>query len=131
MSDLDQLLKQKSKHWLDQGPEETPLACPDCQEPFGHLGLLDGFDLSKEEFATAAETEMAIVREHIPPIVITCPHCGSEHDVNRMGVWIFLLMCLWEALLDMQVIDVEGGFAAFLRYEDKPGPKAPKKGKTK
>jgi len=129
MEKLDQLLKQKSKHWLDRGPEEMPLACPDCHKPFGHLGLLDGFDLSKEEFEKAAETEMEICRERIPPITVACPHCGNEHDVNRIGVWMFILMCLWEVLLDKKAIEVDGGFAAFVRGEEKMGPNMPPKEK--
>jgi len=111
--DFDRLLEQTAKHWLDQGPEEIPLACPDCHKPFGHMGLLDGFNLNQEEFQTALGTGAA--RERIPPITMTCPHCGNTHDVNAMGVWMFQLVCLWETLLEKNVISVEGGFQAFLR----------------
>jgi len=117
-NEVEELLKQKSPHWLDAGPEEMPLACPDCHEAFGHIGLLDGFDLSKEEIERAVEADrMDETREHIPPIVVTCPHCKVEHDVNMMGIWMFLLLCLWETMLDMRAIKVDGGFAAFVKGE--------------
>jgi|GEM_PF-2089365 len=130
MSTLDQLLRQKSKHWLKQGPEETPLSCPDCFKAFGHLGLLDGFNLDTEEFGRAVETEGTEVREHIPPMIMTCPHCGNEHDVNRLGVWVFLLMCTWEVMLDMHAIEIDGGFAAFVRGEEKLTPEMERKRKA-
>ena len=122
LTDIDRLLQQKPQHWLDQGPEETPLSCPQCFETFGNLILLDGFDLSKEEFLHATETEASIAdtREHIPPITVTCPHCQSVHDINRMGVWMFLLLCCWEVMLvDKKAIEVDGGFPAFVRGKAK------------
>ncbi len=124
MSRLDDLLKQQSKHWSEADYEETPIACPVCQKPFGHLGLLDGFDLTKEEFLAATRAHGSPPREHPTHPRITCPHCGHAHDVNSLGVWMFLLLCTWEVLLEKQVIAVDGGFAAFVRHENIEMPKA-------
>ena len=119
MALLDDLLKQQSKHWSEADYEETPIACPDCEKPFGHLGLLESFDLTRQEFQDAARAHGSPVREHPSHPKITCPHCGHEHDVNYLGVWMYLLLCTWEVLLEKKVIAVDGGFAAFVRHEEK------------
>jgi hypothetical protein len=124
MALLDRLLRQQSKHWTEADYEETPIACPDCEKPFGHLGLLESFDLTRKEFLDAVRVQASAVREHPSHPRITCPHCGCAHDVNYLGVWMFLLLCMWEVLLEKKVIAVDGGFAAFVRHEEKVTRKA-------
>jgi len=120
--DIDKLLRKKPRHWLDATEQDIPLSCRECHLAFGHLGLLDAFDLDGSEMGKAIKLGHA-PREHIPPVVITCPHCKTEYDVNDMGIWVYVLLCAWEVMLDMKAIDVEGGFAAFVRGESKRLPK--------